>query len=146
MLPVASTFVEPYTQAALDGKEGLTSVDIARALGAQHRDVKLSIKRLSDEDSAFCVQTQKSVTGGRPVEMFILNVQDAKMVVATYQNAIGRAYLRFLLACERIVLEAVPKLQATIANQAARIAQLEAKALPKPKISTIDVPQEIDGL
>jgi hypothetical protein len=144
MLPsVVQNFVKPQPQKALNGQEGLTSVEIAKALGAEHRDVKDSIRRISEEDQAFWVQTAKVQTGGRPVEMFILNVQDSKMVVATYQNAIGRAYLRFLLACERIALEIVPALQAEIADLKQKLA---VKSLPQPKVSTIDVAEEVDGL
>lgn len=146
MLQVASTFVEPYAQPALGGQDGLTSEDIAKSLSARHDNVVAAIQDFLQIDQAFTASQEKILTKGRPKILWVLPTFEAKMLVAQYKSKAGIAYVRFLLACERIVLEAVPKLQEKIAEQTARIAQLEAKALPKPKVSTIDVPQEIEGL
>jgi hypothetical protein len=141
LLVQRESFIKPYAQEHLNGEEGLTSLDIAKALGAEHRDVKSSIRRFSQEDRTCATVTAKVQTGGRPVEIIFMRTIDAKMFVATYQNAVGRAYLRFLLACERIVLESMPQLLAENKEMKLKLAKYE-----RPKVSTIDVPVMVNGL
>jgi len=68
MLPaIASNFIKPYPQSALSSGEGLTSVDISKALGARHEEVKKNINQLSEQDQAFSAIAAKAQTGGRPI-------------------------------------------------------------------------------
>lgn len=133
-----SKFFEPKPYPELNGEPGLTSEEIAISLGAQHQHVAHRIRKIS-ERLQISVASRMEMTGdkGRPKLVYILPVFLAKMVVARYENEVGFAYLRFLLECERVATELVPKLLAQIKELEARL-QIAApakkpKALPKQK-------------
>ena len=107
--------MKPYPQEALGGEFGLTSQDIANALGARHDNVKRHMKAISALDKTFTLTGWKvSFGGGRPGEIFIVPVSESKMVVAKYANEVGTGYLRFLIECEKVATELTPQLIAKL--------------------------------
>lgn len=154
---VTTAFHEPVPQAALGGELGLTSFDIAESLGIrddrgyvhqtavrQRIDRNLEFLRANH----FSVGTEKRAgTGGRAQENYVLSVEAAKYIVATWKSDVGVGYFRYLLACEQKVERGVPQLEAMmlklkedfnrLADDNARLRtenQAIAKALPKAKV------------
>jgi len=102
-MQVSSNFVKPHFIEAL-GEEGLTSVEIAQALGARHDNVRRHILTLEKLDQGFTQKRGKPLDqGGRPVEVLLVPTIEAKMVVAQYRNKVGLGYLRFLIQCEAAI-------------------------------------------
>lgn len=119
-----TTFQQPHPMEELGGNLGLTSDEIALSLGVRHEDVKLHARSISKSDPTFAAIPKKVPgTGGRPREIFLLNVDDAKLLVGTYRNKIGLGYARFLINLER----ATPALVAQIREMERQIADLEAQ-------------------
>lgn len=122
-----SNFVKPYPQDALGGELGLTSLDVAAALGARHEHVKHRMQSLKSSDKAFTEVAVKVPGRGRPLDLLIMPVTEAKMVVAKYDNEIGNCYLRFLIECEKIATELTPKLIAELKEMKAELECLQIK-------------------
>lgn len=109
-----SGFVKPYAQESLNGELGLTSLEIAQALGARHEQVKHRMQSLKSSDEAFTEVAVKVHGNGRPLELLVMLVTEAKLVVAKYDIEIGNEYLRLLVACEKVASEITPRLVAEL--------------------------------
>jgi hypothetical protein len=102
--------IKPYFIEEL-GCEGLSSEDIADCLGAEHFNVAVKVRKFSERLQISIATARKITDGkGRNQIVYLLPVELAKMVVAKYDSAIGFAYLRFLLECERVATELTPRL------------------------------------
>lgn len=126
---VASKFTAPYPQPAMDGDLGLTSSDLAHALGVQHKNVLEKIRRVSEflQAQGFDIVEAAvgTATGKQPV--FVFDVDTAKYITATWRNELGVSYFRYLLTCERMFESKVPQLMATLTEAHQRVADLETK-------------------
>ena len=98
------------------GEEGLSLHQIAESLGVEFREVKRKFeKRIKDvliyEEGRFTQSKKSTQVFGvtHMVETYILTAREAKKFVATYQNAVGEAYLDFLLRCEEFTLKHLTK-------------------------------------
>ena len=145
---VKTAFHEPRPQPELRGELGLTSQDVADSLGVQHSHLKQAIRDLARVDETF-VDSRRKVTGtgGRARELVILPVDFAKILVAQYKSKVGIGYVRFLLGCERVATQDVPKLRELLEELKGRFEALNednsrlrtenqviAKALPKASV------------
>lgn len=105
------SFIEPYPQPLLGGRLGLTSEDVARSLRVNSKVIRLKLRRssfISDwKKQNFVVVSIETET---IPSSYVFDVNAAKAFVGTYNNDIGRSYFSFLLNCERVVLEEIPKL------------------------------------
>jgi hypothetical protein len=105
-----STFVTPHYIQEL-GEEGLTLHEVAKSLGIEVKHAKVAYELSSEDYSGVEVsthQTIQEVTGFsyvREVKSYALSTDDAKFFVASYRNEVGKAYLRFLIQCEKAVLQ-----------------------------------------
>lgn len=135
-------YFEPTAQEILNGELGLTSQQIADSLKIRHSNLLPSIRNYEQEIK--CNLTKHSVkikpgSRGRNSTLYVLTATDAKMIVARYQNEIGRGYLKFLLECEKIATEITPRLVARVKElekelQAAlKVLETKQKRLSKPK-------------
>lgn len=112
---ISSNFVTPYFVKEI-GEIGLTSKDIALALGITTEKVHKKIKR----DKWTTIKQWKPTPYGfiqennRLDTYYFFNTQGAKAFVARYSNTVGDAYLQFLFDCENITLNKVPLLLSTI--------------------------------
>lgn len=122
------TYVKPYPQEALNGEAGLTTREIAEAIGVQHQHVNEKVRRNRDllESQGFrIVGSVVNTTDSREVTMAV-DVDTAKYLTATWKNSLGVGYFRYLLECEHVAENVVPKLMAELAGARATIAKLTA--------------------
>lgn len=141
----APAFREPSPQPELGGELGLTSEDVAAALGAQHQHVTARIVAISEMIPGFHATARKVMTGGRPKIVYTLPVDEAKIIVAKYDNEKGMGYLRFLIQCERVATKLTPELVAKVADLEAQLVSMRARlettarprALPPPKTALV---------
>ena len=111
-----SNFIQPYPQPALNNELGLTSEELAQALQVRHDNIRTKISKINQEEwkqNGFIFTkdlvniNDKSI--GRPKKVFAFNIAAAKFFIAKYDNDIGRGYFRYLLQCENLVENELPK-------------------------------------
>jgi phage anti-repressor protein len=101
-----STFVTPHYIQEL-GEEGLTLHDVAKSLGIEFKNAKVALEKNINDYTAVEISTTVAsgpIRGNVEVTSYALSTDDAKFFVASYRNEIGKAYLRFLIQCEKAVL------------------------------------------
>lgn len=92
-------FVAPHFITEL-GEEGLTLHECAQSLNATHQHVKGRADALAEKgaispfNAIACIEVG---FGRREVETYFLTTEDAKMLVASYDNAIGFGYRKICL-------------------------------------------------
>ncbi len=132
-IETVQAFVEPYAQVALDGALGLTSEDLATALGVSHHHILEKIRRGRFAEvcrlggwsfHALAFKPAAGKRGGRPLKIHVLDVDASKVFVSRWDNARGIGYLKYLLTCERIVEHGVPLLNAKIRDLEAKVVAL----------------------
>ncbi len=102
-----NAFVDPYPQEALDGALGLTSSDIAAALGVAHNHLMRDLKRRQSlkwfRDAGFQIEPFRPKSGnrGRKGTLYAFETEAAKAIVAQSKTQKGIGYLRYLISCER---------------------------------------------
>lgn len=129
-------YVEPYAQPALNGRAGLTTIDIAKCLGAQHQHVMRSARTLAErcpELRLIRTEMRNDSGKGRKGFGYVVPPLAAKLIVAKYDNEIGLAYLRFLLGCEKVATEYTPWLEQRVKDLEALLAQATMPRLGKGK-------------
>ena len=134
---VKAEFIQPYAQEALNGELGLTSTDLAKSLGVQHKHVLEKIRRMTIE-KILDLGLMAAKTAGNE---FSLSTETAKFFVARWNNDLGSGYLKYLLSCENIV-ERAPALgaiisEAQIANIIAMTTAIMNKMIPQQIETTI---------
>jgi Phage regulatory protein Rha (Phage_pRha) len=130
------SFIQPYSIQQLGDELGLTSEDVAKALGTNHRNVIESIQTISSIIPGFAVKTALLKNEkGRPTKLFLLTTDEAKLVTARYGNDLGLGYLKFLIECEKVATELMPKMAARIRELEEEIGFLRSRkqALPEGK-------------
>ena len=93
-------FIQPYPQPSLGNELGLTSSDLAKSLGTEHKHVLQKIRRISEEklrSMGFIVEASIEARLG-----FSLSTDTAKFFIAKWDNDIGLGYLKYLLQCEKV--------------------------------------------
>lgn len=155
-IQTAPHFVKPYPQEHLGGTLGLTSHDIARSLGTSTEIIRKVIRNskfeLSAQDAGMNIRTvvRKIEGRGRPEQVFIFDIEAAKVFVARYSNDLGFKYCHFLVRCEKVLLERLPELEKALYEAireneklCKKILQLEsgtrARGKPGPKKGTVPV-------
>jgi phage regulator Rha-like protein len=128
--------IKPYFIEEL-GCEGLSSLDIAEGLQAQHYHVARKIRQFSERLQISIRHRKELVEIGRPQVVYLLPTNLAKMVVAKYENEIGFAYLGFLLQCETIATELTPQLVARVKELEAQLEQIELQLDTANKVRPI---------
>lgn len=134
---------EPRPCPELQGELGLTSLQIAKSLGASHDDVKRNIRRIAERHPIFRMESgemRNDKRKGRPVQFYIVPVDVAKFIVARYENDTGAAYLQYLIDFENKARKAEPEMRSALAEMQKVIEELRAqlaavtrpRALPKP--------------
>ena len=116
---ISSQFITPYPQPALNGDLGLTSEDISSGLHIEAKHLRYKLRRSDfiENFRSFGFRVFPNVSGSVAIATFklprsyVFDVQAAKAFVATYESDLGRAYLVFLLQCERVVEIELPKLK-----------------------------------
>ena len=115
------SFVQPHFIEAL-GEDGLSAHEIAMALGVDVEHVHEKLKRgkwksvtsWNDCLTLYTIQQEiQEVTGHtykRETESYALKTKAAKAFVARWENNLGDSYLDFLLECEKVAIEAMPRL------------------------------------
>lgn len=128
-------FVRPYPQPNLSGKEGLTSYDVAKALGWDSKHVNQALGKRGYADrlrAAGCelvTVVTKSQGRGRPSKYWELDTNAAKIFVAQTRTEIGIGYCVYLTKCELIAEEVVPRLLERI-----KMMEIEISSLSKWKL------------
>lgn len=110
-------YVKPYPQAELNGELGLTAGEIAASLGVPPGNVRKKIKRNIDflnGDLFHTFQMERTNDNGKIYYDYILNVVSAKYMVATWKNNLGRKYFNYLIECEKIIENELPRMKALI--------------------------------
>lgn len=139
-------FVKPYPQDALGGEDGLTSTDIALALGTTKKNVEDVLKR-----SGFFVYARKaglniatiiaeSRNRGRKPSYSVLDVEAARVFSARYGSQAGFDYCLWLV---RIETKLIPSLYQKIA---ALEAELSKRLNRRKNESTMRVPRYQEDL
>lgn len=112
-----NNFVSPYPQPELNCELGLTSLDIARAIDVNHKNVAQKIIRYKREGlfdemgwHLASFEDKRPNQPGRRQKHYSMNTRAAKAVVARYNNRAGLGYLNYLFDCEEIVEKKVPEL------------------------------------
>jgi phage anti-repressor protein len=102
-----STFVTPHYLQEL-GEEGLTLHEVAASLGIEFKEAKRALeKNISDYTAVEFATSVASgpIRGNVEVTSYALSTDDAKFFVASYRNEVGKAYLRFLIQCEKALMQ-----------------------------------------
>lgn len=99
-----SNFVAPHYIEEL-GEEGLTLHEIAQSLQIEFKHAKEALeKNLNDYSTVeISALVNRGFMGPQEVKSYALTTEDAKFFVAGYNNAIGKAYRRYLIQCEKAV-------------------------------------------
>ena len=123
-------YVKPYYIGEL-GCEGLSSIDIAKAVGVELKVINQKIERpafrdmLANNRYVLVTTVTKSETRGRPGKLFQLETKAAKALVATYESPTGYSYLDFLFNCEAVVEKiATEKSKIEKLDEASRMLQI----------------------
>lgn len=136
----------PYPQQILNGKSGLSSKDIAEALDIEHKHILEKINR--PEFKAMCsynnwelvAAATNSKGRGRPGKVVSMETNIAKAFVATTAKKEGWGYLKFLLDCERVATELMPKLIKQNEELKKELASLTQKKLSGKRTNSIPAP------
>lgn len=132
---VASHFQEPKPLNALNGALGLTSEQIALALGVRHDNVVRAVREYIALDPAFPHSEEKLMTGGRPKTLLSIPALEARVIVAQYRSKAGVAYVRYLIEFEKRARELEPELRAAFSALEEEVAtlrtRLEATSRPR---------------
>lgn len=126
----SSGYVKPYPQDALDGKLGLTSVDVASALGTPAANVVRELGRRGYADKLRMAGCElmpvaiKSKGRGRPGTIWVLDTMAAQIFVAQTRTMTGIGFACYLINHERASQKAMAKL-------ARRVEELEQAAEPR---------------
>lgn len=88
---LVNSFIEPYPMEALGGQLGLSSVDIARALGVDVSDIHRKIKRGTWTQNSEWLTMLYDIynENNRLVTYYAFNVNGAKAFVARWANNKG---------------------------------------------------------
>lgn len=133
------SYVKPYPQEALGGRLGLTSRDIASSLGIKLKAVNQALDKRGYADTlrrAGCelvTFVTKSVGPGRHGHIWILDSNAAKIFAAQTRSDIGVGYVMWLLECEHVRENVVPRLVAEVESLRSDVRALtapKAKRLP----------------
>ncbi|SMF80622.1 hypothetical protein [Pseudobacteriovorax antillogorgiicola] len=98
-----SSFIEPSPKPELDGKLGLYASEIAASLGISNSDLrrKLTKRGLLDElelnNLTALTFVRANDINGLPFQEYVFTVDAARFIVARWNNALGSAYLSFLV-------------------------------------------------
>lgn len=145
-----TTFYEPHMLPT--GEMGLTGREVAEALGVRYDIATEKLRRIDVNAwkslgwnlTAFTV---KSGGVGRPRIEWCLNTTAAKVFVTRWENERGNGYLSFLLTCEQVVMQELPKLKArydALLTEAERMRGMLAAgcapAISLPRPSTVLMP------
>jgi hypothetical protein len=99
-----TNFVAPHFIPEL-GEEGLTLHEIAKSLGIEFKHAKAAYEKNINDYSG----VEISAPSGNPVNpvvlSYALNTEDSKFFVSGYNNAVGKAYRRYLIQCEKVVMK-----------------------------------------
>jgi predicted transcriptional regulator len=126
---IATNFIEPHLIEEV-GQVGLTSSDIAIALGIDERDVIKKIKRNTwtnnNKWKPKLYTVNNNIKSGTYVPQkrgtrYFFTIQGGKAFVAKHNNNVGDAYLQFLFDCEEVALKKVPEMQSLINQLLAKI-------------------------
>ena len=125
-------FVQPYAQKALGDQAGLTSRDLAKALGVQHSNVMQKLNRndvttLNDEGFNLTVSTIKLPGRGRPRKHYVMDTDTAKLILVQWSSKVSRSYFRYLLQCEKAVEVGIPKLQNALNDAMKKVQIIESE-------------------
>ena len=142
-----SKYVKPYPQQALNGTLGVTSEDIASALEVRHANVRKSlldtnfIKHAETMGLNFTTVVVKiEKTRGRPRKVHVFDTESAKLFVARYGSLEGFKYCHFLVQCERVVFEMIPRLKEDLARLEKALAEKTQKQITSGKKGMIAAP------
>ncbi len=103
---IKAVFKKPEPQSKLNGKLGLTVQDIADSLGieAYHVRQKLTSRGMLDRLKVLNLKAitiaMTNPTNGTEYTDYVLDVNAAKFFIAKYENAVGDAYLKYLVEVE----------------------------------------------
>jgi hypothetical protein len=106
------SFVKPSEKPELNGEVGLTLHEIAKSLQVNYADARKKLERMIESNRIKSSQEYASFNDFTKLETrcYALPITEAKFFVAKYNNEIGDAYTRFLIACEGEVIRRVSKL------------------------------------
>ena len=122
-------YATPRPLPELNGKEGLTSIEIALSLNAEHKHVRDNIRSLMERDAEFKLSVVRDNSGydtgkrGPKQIVYVMPTEEAQLVVAKYDNDIGRSFLRHLLRFHSMGRELIPKMVDEIAHLRQRLAE-----------------------
>lgn len=92
-------FIQATPKPELDGELGLTLHEIAQSLGADFKNVKRKFESLKERHGAFGAPIRAAnETNDLDVESYVLPVDEAKLLITQYKNAIAIGYCRFLIS------------------------------------------------
>ncbi len=140
-------YVKPYPQQILNGALGVTSEDIATTLGVRHDNIR---KALSETNfikhaesiglnfTTIVVKIEK--TRGRPRKVHVFDTESAKLFVARYGSLEGFRYCHFLVQCERVVFEMIPRLREEVSKLEEALSKKTDKQLNAPRKGMIAAP------
>lgn len=104
-----STFVIPSAKSELNGELGLTLHEVATSLGIEFKHAKAVLEKNINDYST--VEISATVNAGFAgtveVKSYVLDVDDAKLFVASYNNDVGKGYRKFLIQCEKKLTQIV---------------------------------------
>jgi phage anti-repressor protein len=103
---VRSSFVAPHFIPEL-GEEGLTLHEVAQSLEIEFKEAKRVLEKNINDYSTVEISTvvNRGFAGQQEVTSYALNTEDAKFFVAGYNNGVGKSYRRFLIQCEKAVMQ-----------------------------------------
>jgi len=129
-----TSFVTPHFIEEL-GCEGLTLHEVARSLGIEFKHAKECLEKNLEDYTAVEVSTQQAiqeVTGhsyARTIKSYVLSTEDAKFFVSGYNNEIGKSYRKFLIQCEKALLQTrqpvKPPTQLELAKQVVQLLEMQ---------------------
>jgi phage antirepressor YoqD-like protein len=104
-------FVRPIFYSEL-GCEGLSLHQIADSLGVDFQTVKVKIQRMVDSSRITALSYKACVKistlrGDKEINSFLLTIEEAKFFVAKWDSELGDAYTRFLIECEKKLLNII---------------------------------------
>jgi len=100
-----ANFVAPHFIPEL-GEDGLTLHEIARSLGISFGHAKTAYEKNISDYSGIEISTPSGNPVNPIVMSYALTTDDAKFFVSGYNNAVGKAYRRYLIGCEKVVNKA----------------------------------------
>lgn len=126
-LDLEVTYAKPRSIEQLDGRIGLTSLEICKSIGVSHHDFKKELGRRQYlkylREAGFLIRpfSPETRNRGRKPVAFAIELEAAKALVALSRTKLGLEYLRYLISCET----AIPKMIQEIAELRSKIDALE---------------------